>query len=125
VTVGVLCANETVLLMPGTAHVLTCKTSIRDSSINPTWWGPPNNTKYNTNSRSFNPNLGEKLKRIAWTNNTIELKLESVTINDTGLYKCEVIVPQKTHLYEIEVNVKGKFKYLSKLIRRQSNSSVN
>jgi len=115
VTVGVFCANETVLLMTGTAHVLTCKTSIRDSSINPTWWGPPNNTKYNTNSRSFNPNLGEKLKRIAWTNNNIDLKLESVTINDAGLYKCEVIVPQKTHLYEIEVNVRGKFKYLSKL----------
>jgi len=112
---GVFCANETVLLMIGTAHVLTCNTSIRDSSINPTWWGPPNNTKYNTNSILFNPNLGEKLKRIAWTNNNIDLKLESVTINDAGLYKCEVIVPQKTHLYEIEVNVRGKFKYISKL----------
>ena len=112
---GVFGANETVFLTTGTEHVLMCKTSIQDSSINPTWWGPPKNTKYNTKSKSFNPNLGEKLNRISWTKNYIDLQLEPVTINDKGLYKCEVVFKEIRHIYEIEVNVRGKFNYLSKL----------
>ena len=114
---GVFCVNETVFLTTGTELVLVCNTSIRDS-INymyPTWWGPPNNTKYNTNSGLFNLELGEKLKRISWANNNIDLKLDSVTINDAGLYMCDVIFKDKWYIYEIEVNVRGKFKYFSKL----------
>jgi len=113
--VGVFGANETVFLTTGTTHVLMCKTSNRDSFIYPTWWGPPNYTVYNVNSRPFNPKLGEKLNRINWTSNNIDLQLDSVTINDAGLYTCERVFKGKPHIYEIEVNVRGKFKHLSKL----------
>ena len=111
---GVFCANETVFLTTGTSLVLMCKTSIREKTAYPTWWGPPNTARYNTVSGQFNPNLGEKLKRINWTNNNIDLQLDSVTINDAGLYRCEIIKERK-YLYEIEVNVRGKLNYLSKL----------
>ena len=80
----------------------------------PTWWGPPNYTRYNIISGQFNPNLGEKLNRMNWTSNNIDLQLNSVTINDAGLYKCEIF-KEKTYFYEIEVNVRGKFKYISRL----------
>ena len=113
VTVGVFCANETVFSTTGTALVLMCNISIRDSITYPIWWGPPDNTRYNTNS-TFNPNLGEKLNRLNWTNNSIDLQLNSVMIKDKGLYRCEVIFQERTYLYKIEVNVRGKFKYLLK-----------
>ena len=112
---GVFGANETVFLTTGTSLVLVCNISIRDRIIYPSWWGPPNNTPYNANSRSFNPSLGEKLNRMNWTNNDIDLKLDSVTINDAGLYKCGDIFNNGTYLYDINVNVIGKFKYISKL----------
>jgi len=114
VTVGVFCANETVLRTTGTALVLVCNVSIRDRIIYPTWFGPPNKTKYNLNSRPFNPDLGEKLTRINWTNNNIDLKLDSVTINDAGLYTCEAVFQEKAYFYDIDVSVRGKFKYISK-----------
>ena len=107
---GVFCANETVSLTTGTVLVLVCNTSIRDSIIYPTWWGPPYTTKYNTHSRLFNPKLGEKLNRLNWTNNNIDLKLDSVTIMDAGLYRCEVIFQKRTYFYEIEV--RGKYIYI-------------
>ena len=110
----VFCANETVLRTTGTALVLVCNVSIRDSITYPTWWGPPNEAKYNLNSTTFNPNLGEKLNRINWTKNNIDLKLDSVTINDAGLYKCEAVFQAKTYYYDIDVSVRGKFKYISK-----------
>ena len=108
---GVFCANETVFLTPGTTLVLVCNTSIRDGIVNPTWWGPPKTTKYNTQSRLFNPQLGEKLNRLNYTNNNIDLKLDHVTILDAGLYRCEVISQNRTYFYEIEV--RGKYKYIS------------
>jgi len=107
--VGVFCANETVFLTTGTALVLVCNISIRDSIIYPNWWGPPNITAYNANSRPFNPILGEKLNRLNWTNNNIDLKLDSVTINDAGLYKCEDIFQGITYFYDIDLNVRGTF----------------
>jgi len=73
---------------------------------------------YNTNSGTFNPNLGEKLSRINWTENNIDLQLDSVTVNDAGLYKCETMFQTKTYSYEIDVSVRGKF------IRHQTSSSV-
>ena len=109
---GVFCANETVILTTGTALVLVCNTSIRDRIVYPTWWGPPNTTQYNMNSGLFNPNLGEKLKRMHWTNNNIDLKLDYVRNDDAGLYTCEAIIQNKTYFYEIEVNVRGKFNYI-------------
>ena len=112
---GFFCANETVNPSVGTALVLVCNVSIGDSTIYPIWLGPPNSTKYNTNSGQFNPNLGEKLRRINWTKNNIDLQLDSVTFNDAGLYKCEALFQQNTYSYEICVTVKGKFKYLSEL----------
>jgi len=124
VTVGVFCANETVFLTTGTALVLVCKTSIRDRTAYPTWSGPPNFTRYNAISGQFNPNLGEKLNRINWTSNNIDLQLDSVTINDAGLYKCQEIVKEERDFYEIEVNVRGKFTYISKLYSPSSPSSV-
>jgi len=48
-----------------------------------------------------------------WTNN-IDLKLDSVTINDTGLYTCEAVYQEKTYYYDIDVSVRGKFKYIAK-----------
>ena len=80
----------------------------------PTWWGPPNCTRYNIASGQFNPNLGEKLNRMNWKSNNIDLQLDSVTINDEGLYKCDIF-NERTYFNEIEVNVRGKFKYISKL----------
>jgi len=64
---------------------------------------------YNINSGTFNPNLGEKINRINWTENKIDLKLDSVTFNDAGLYKCEAFFQEKTYFYKIDVTVKGKF----------------
>jgi len=112
--VGVFCVNETVFLTTGTALDLKCKTSIRDSIVYPTWSGPPDFMRYNAISGQLNPNLGEKLNRIKWTSNNIDLQLDSVTINDAGLYKCQVIFNDRTYDYAIEVNVRGKFKYFSK-----------
>jgi len=113
--VGVFCVNETVYPSVGTALVLVCNISIRDSITYPTWSGPPNFLRYNAISGQFNPNLGEKLSRINWKSNNIDLQLDSVTINDTGLYKCQVYFKERTYFYEIEVNVRGKFKYIPKL----------
>jgi len=114
--VGVFCANETVYPSVGTGLLLVCNISIPDSNIiYPTWWGPPNLTKYNAIFGQFNPNLGEKINRINWTENKIDLKLVSVTFKDAGLYKCEALFQEKTYSYEIGVTVKGKFKYISKL----------
>ena len=112
---GFVCANETVYRSTGTALDLVCNISIRDNITYPTWWGPPNTAKYNTKSGEFNPTLGEKLNRINWTENKIDLKMDSVTFNDTGLYKCEEVFQETRYSYEIDVTVKGKFKYLSKL----------
>jgi len=122
--VGVFGANETVFLTSGTALVLVCNTSFRDSIIYPNWWGPPNALAYNANSGLFNPNLGEKLNRLNWTNNNIDLKLDPVTINDAGLYTCEVMFQKRPYFYDIEVNVIGKFKYISTLNLHQTSSSV-
>ena len=112
---GVFCANETVFAATGTALVLMCNISIRDGITNPTWWGPPNITKYTSQNGTFNRLLGEKLNRLNWSNNNIDLQLDSVTINDAGLYKCEDIFQKIAYSHDIEVNVRGKFKYLSKL----------
>jgi len=122
--VGVFCANETVFLTIGTALDLKCKTSIRDSIVYPTWWGPPNTIRYNFISGQFNPSLGEKRNRINWKSNNIDLQLDSVTINDTGLYKCQVISKEKTYVYQLEVNVRGKFKYISKFNSPSAPTSV-
>ena len=112
---SVFCANEMVFLTTGTELVLVCNISMRNSITYPPWWGPPDFTKYNTISGQFNPNLGEKLNRMKWANNNIDLKLDSVTINDAGLYTCNVLFQQRVYSYDIEVNVRGTFKYVSKL----------
>jgi len=122
--VGVFGANETVFLTSGTALVLVCNTSFRDSIIFPTWSGPPHALVYNDKSGLFNPNLGEKLNRLNWTNNNIDLQLDPVTINDAGLYTCDDMFQKRPFFYDIEVNVIGKFKYVSTLNLHQTTSSV-
>jgi len=91
-----------------------CRISIRDSIVYPTWWGPPNTMRYTYTSK-FSPLFGEKLNRIYWRSNNIDLQLDSVTINDAGLYTCQVTFNERLYIYVIEVNVRGKFKHLSKL----------
>ncbi|KAH3696346.1 hemicentin-1-like isoform X1 [Dreissena polymorpha] len=70
---------------------ITIRCGIRSASY-PQWDGPPDHTTYAQQGfPRFNPNLPpDKLQRMAWSDNTIDLMLTPVKRLDVGNYTCAV-----------------------------------
>jgi len=99
--------NMTLSANLGTEATIMCMLL---SDFLPAWRGPPLSGNvssiYTYEGRAeFNPDLGqEKMSRMSWATNNRDLRLKSVTFDDTGIYECAL----RGSSWKVKLEVRGR-----------------